>query len=378
MLVAQNSKQKLILLHSTIPREKLIKWKKTEQFFCPQCKESVTLKVGNVKIPHFAHYSNHQCNGNFSEGESINHLLGKEQLFDLFNSLKLPVQLEPYLKVLQQRPDLLISYNDHLYAIEFQCSPIDDEKFSSRNEGYHSTEIKPIWIPHTPQNLEAEMGITKISIPNGLRKYIHHYKNQFYILSLYPQKKRFYYLSNLLHVKGNTFLTKIMSLPTSKQHFPFYLPSPLTDKEFTAYILAYNNIKKAYLKNRLYFNRQGVQDIFLRSIYELRLPMHKLPIFLGIPLKGNEHLSLFAVEWQTALFYFLHLQEKTVSEMDDEKIVQFLNWTRMPPSREGIQVVKTYCTILKNLSIESLASSVSQEELERELYRQFLAFTLDY
>ena len=45
----------------------------------------------------------------FSEGESQEHLLGKQQLYIFLQKHIEDVELEPYFKMLSQRPDLLVT-----------------------------------------------------------------------------------------------------------------------------------------------------------------------------------------------------------------------------------------------------------------------------
>lgn len=375
MLVAQNHEKKLIILHSRISRKHLLELKKSNQFFCPQCKDKLILKVGTLKIPHFAHNNHNLCEQTFSERESIDHLLGKEQLYSFFKERNdtFP-QLEPYLKEIQQRPDILVTMKNESYAIEFQCSPIDDDLYSLRNKGYASIGIEPIWIPLTPQNIQVQKQITKISLPIRYRKFLLRHKNYMHCITYHPHKKQFVYISNLLQVYGNQFLTKIIPLNIAKQQFPFYIPKPLTLDEFTLYLKIYNIIKRKYLNSRIRMSHKGINDLFLRSIYELRLSIDKLPNFLGVPINGNEQLKLFSVEWQTALFYFMYLNKKDPYAMDGQAIRQFLQWMKLSESNEAVEVVNRYCILLQKLGINCLTKSVSETNLQEETFRQFLAF----
>lgn len=374
MLVAQNEENEYIILNSHIPRKTLLELKKSSQFFCPQCKGKLLLKIGNIKIPHFAHHPKHHCEQTFSEKESYKHLLGKEQLYCFFKKQKGTTQIEPYLKKIQQRPDLLFTTKKETYAIEFQCSPIDDKLFTSRNEGYISIGIKPIWIPLNFENIKTKKHITKLSIPIRFRKFMQHDENNSYFVTYNPMEKQFVYMTNLLHLYGNTFLSKIVPLSIMKQQFPFFIPKKLTKNEFFHYLKTYNIVKETYLHSRIFFSKKGVNDLFLRSVYELRLSITELPIFLGVPIKGNEQLSFFSVEWQTALFYFMEMQKITPFEMDGQAITQFLKWAQFIQSKNGKRVVETYCHLLKELNIQHIFTPVSEEKLNEVLFRLFLAF----
>lgn len=47
--------------------------------YCPGCRGKVIYKKGSMTLPHFAHVSLEACES-FSEGESAEHLAGKELL----------------------------------------------------------------------------------------------------------------------------------------------------------------------------------------------------------------------------------------------------------------------------------------------------------
>ncbi|SOB91694.1 competence CoiA-like predicted nuclease [Ureibacillus xyleni] len=371
MLVAYTDQNQRFVLHSSILPSTLKQLRTTTNFYCPQCKQQLQLKVGHVKIPHFAHVKKSECEHSFSDGESPQHLEGKEQLFLLFQTLRLNVQLEPYLPKLKQRPDLLLHHNNKQFAIEFQCSPIPNEKLTQRNSGYSSASIIPIWIPATPS--EISEGINKISINKQIQQFIISTKHQQYIMMYNPFLRQFIYLSNILFVHGNTFIAKVNALPIQFQNFPFYLPKNLTREEFERYLIIYNKAKHNYLKSRVLISRTGVKDLLLRSIYELRLNLLSLPCYIGVPLKGSEVLNLFSVEWQVALFYFLKVYQISVGTINKSVISHFLKWSNINGTEETYRVVMDYCDLLKALSIHDVNENISKEHVDNYLYSQFLA-----
>ncbi|GEK89224.1 competence protein CoiA [Alkalibacterium putridalgicola] len=115
------------------------------QCYCPGCREEVIFKKGEIYQAHFAHKNNSRCQM-FSEGETAAHIEGKLLLYHWFKKEEITVELEAYLPVLNQRPDLLIQYNGVSVAVEYQCSPISIEKIRSRTAGYVQNNIKVIWI----------------------------------------------------------------------------------------------------------------------------------------------------------------------------------------------------------------------------------------
>nr|WP_198044835.1 competence protein CoiA family protein [Lysinibacillus timonensis] len=374
MLVALTEQNERFVLRTSTPKAMLKKLRDHHQFYCPQCKEQVQFKIGSIKIPHFAHQSNSQCDMYFSEPESEQHLLGKEQLLQMFSSQGFEVQLESYIPDLNQRPDLLVNTNSGItYAVEYQCSPLPSERFLLRNKGYKSLQISPIWIFATPPNLSSKMGIEKISLNEQLQQFVVRYHNQDFLMTYHPYSKKFYYFTNLLHVKGNSFLTKVLSITIDNQKFPFYLPKKLEESEFLQYYKSYLVTKTQYTKYRVLISRSGINDLFLRSIYELRLSQSNLPLFLGIPLKGNEELNTFSLEWQTALFYFMHLHCIMLHNMNRQASMHFLKWAKLKITNKTINLVLDYCRILQSLSIEHVYSPAEERQLINLLYAQFLA-----
>lgn len=116
-----------------------------DDYFCPDCQQSVYLRKGVKRLSHFAHYQ--KCESpQFSEGETTEHLKGKLLLYQWASMFCDSVQLEAYIPELQQRPDILICYQGKQIALEFQCSPISLEQLSNRTQGYQNAGYKVIWI----------------------------------------------------------------------------------------------------------------------------------------------------------------------------------------------------------------------------------------
>lgn len=137
LLIAENKqKQRFLATNAAVS--------KSQEFFCPACKQKVILKKGSIKIAHFAHY--HQCSLNI-EGETLEHLLGKIGLQQAFLRANFKNKLEVYLRELHQRPDLLVLLNQNQFlAVEFQCALLDLELFEKRTTSYLKNGLKCWWI----------------------------------------------------------------------------------------------------------------------------------------------------------------------------------------------------------------------------------------
>lgn len=138
MLVASNN-HKLVFAQNVRPGE---------QYYCPACRQPVRLRRGKSKVPHFAHLPGADCA--VSEGETGEHLRGKQQLFDHLRKQGLQPQLEVYLPAIRQRPDILVRHADRVVAVEFQCSPLTVQRLLERNAGYRRLGIKPLWLLGQP------------------------------------------------------------------------------------------------------------------------------------------------------------------------------------------------------------------------------------
>ena len=138
MLVAMNKKELVLAANAAAG----------DGYYCPACHQPVYLRRGRGKVAHFAHRPGADCA--VSEGETSEHLRGKQQLFNYFQAQGLRPRLEVYLPVINQRPDILVWRDRRLVAVEFQCSPLTVARLQARNEGYYQLGIKPVWLLGQP------------------------------------------------------------------------------------------------------------------------------------------------------------------------------------------------------------------------------------
>lgn len=141
MLMAEDAMQKLVAADTA---------KRQTAYWCPGCHAPVRLKKGQVMIAHFAHQANEAC-ATFSEGETAEHLLGKQQLAAWFAAAGYSVQIEARLPAIHQRPDVLVQLGDgQPLALEFQCSPIAIDRLAQRTQGYRSHGYRVLWLLGSP------------------------------------------------------------------------------------------------------------------------------------------------------------------------------------------------------------------------------------
>ena len=315
-----------VVLDDAVNREVLREWRTQHQFRCPQCGEYVLLKVGWLRIPHFAHQVDSNCVNRFSEGESMPHLLGKHVLYTMFLRLRKDPVVEPFLTELAQRPDLLIEHNKQSYPIEFQCSRLPKELKDERTQGYQSQGLPAIWIVHTPNTLQDR--------PEGLGIFSFTKFHQLFfttsnspeatLLTLSPQTKQFHYFSHLLPLDGNRFIGIHRKLPVELQTFPFARPKLPTSRMLQDYVSCYVIQRRTYLHRAIFLNRRGVQDAFLRYCYELRLRPTELPEWIGVPVKDNGAFAVQDCVWQLGLIHLLHRFELRPSRVPIHRIEHFV------------------------------------------------------
>jgi Competence protein CoiA-like family len=124
----------------------LTQWK--SDFFCAECDAPVLLKVGSIRIPHFAHKVKSGCEYG-SAPETEEHRRAK---FEISGTGWVPQGMEAYpeLKVMNFRPDILIRQKESSLltgsrAIEFQRSAITVEELARRSEKYGANGIPVMW-----------------------------------------------------------------------------------------------------------------------------------------------------------------------------------------------------------------------------------------
>lgn len=330
------------------------------------------LKVGQVVIPHFAHHSASSCTEAFSEGESPDHLAGKQQLYEFFHAAHFKVQMEAVLSSIAQRPDLFV--NDR-FAIEFQCSPISKELFDSRNSGYHKAGITPIWILRTPPAVQKLTdGLHVVSLSKFHQLFIPRRPMIGQTLLTYDSSsKTFYYVSHLLHVHQNQFIAKVRRLPIATQQFPFYSVKPPTERELRYYEKVYTNKRQQFIASRILRSRKGINDRFLRYCYFFRIHPEQLPNWIGVPTSGCEIFKGHAAEWQASLVFHM----LTYGEGEGSLTV-FIDQQPNYDFQLAKDAVNSYLLYLEQIGIaptdrENLKKSVPDEILFAPVFPHILA-----
>lgn len=362
ILVARRSNGQLIVLHDRWTRDELKKLRQLEQFICPQCNGFLRLKVGAINIPHFAHYNDESCEQYFSEGETYEHLQGKLDLYHFFQAYpSLEIQLEPYLPKLKQRPDLLIRQKSRLMPIEFQVSRISRAQMEERTYGYEAHSLEPLWILHTPSKIIA---LTKGPAIYSLNSFEYQFLidlEQGYLFTYNPKTKTFHYISNLMHIENNKYIVNHRTLSIANQQYPFATPKALSTEEVQQYLALFQQEREKYIQSVLFYNRKGINNVFLRSCYEMRIVPSLLPKWIGVPIAFDDGFAVHSCEWQMAFVHYLGDAPFALQLGDQSLYEQFLNqYYRVNTC--ALFAIETYHSFLVEIGYDHHARTVQVTE----------------
>lgn len=350
--------------------------RKTEAFFCPQCKQPVILKVGDVVIPHFAHRQHTTCRDSFSEGESPSHLLGKSQLYDWLSQHSDQVELEPYLQEIKQRPDLLVTWQGEEVPFEFQCSVIPVSKVVERNAGYSYMNMQPIWLLQTPQTYQSTREtILSIRLTRFQQFFIRNIQSRLQILLTYnPDREQFHYISHFVHLQGTSYAVRHLTLPLYHQTLPFQLPTVPEEDEIKRLSVQYISARRKHLRTVIQLNFRGIHHQFLRACYEMRVQPDKLPSWIGVPTDGQEAFTVPDCEWQGQLVAAGRRTGRMPHQLDSSFFHSFLKRFGDPDEKQ-LHACRSYINFLRNerIDIYRLDTNAGTDYVMPVLTGRFLA-----
>ena len=291
-----------LLLYSRSEIEK----QRHEEFFCPCCEGRVYLKIGTMKIPHFAHKSHTFCRAD-AEGESLEHLQGKKQLFEWLRQSGMDVQMEKYFPEFKQRADLYIVHNGQGYAIEFQCSVVSQQIIQKRTQHYLQHQIIPLWI------LNSKLVKKKKQNEYSLSSFQYFCSSgtilQPKLLTYSPTQKQFTLLQQLLPFSTrNTFAYPMI---ISQERLTFV---QLIQKSNIVSIDSMMWMKKKQSWRAHVLTHANFQDSFVRAMYENKIDVVSFPMEIGLPVPYIHLYETNAVVWQFWLYEKV-LRHKRVDEV---------------------------------------------------------------
>lgn len=275
--------------------EKLGQLRKTEQYYCPACKQEVILKLGTKQAWHFAHKPHQSCSDE-AEGETSYHIEGKKLLYEWLTKQGLEVSLEPYLQDVKQRPDLLLKISNNSYAIEFQCAKIAPEIFLKRTHSYQTHHYTPIWILGGNQLKRIKGNFFQLNSFHWLfASEPSSEKTSLQIITFCPENKTFILLRNIIAISTNRSLctpkfsklanSSFKSLfQTNKQQYPIEI---------------WLKIKANWRRPRIRLSRA---ELYLQKIYyQKSTPISLYPAEAGVPTVFFEFIETPSFIWQSWL-----------------------------------------------------------------------------
>lgn len=126
-------------------------------YVCPECRQTVILRQGRIRVAHFAHRPAARCG--WAAGETLAHLGAKKLFQAAFLSRGLQAEVEQVLPSLprDRRADVMVwSPAGAPAAIELQHSNIALEEIEERAFSYAREGIAQAWVPFlSPKHLDA-------------------------------------------------------------------------------------------------------------------------------------------------------------------------------------------------------------------------------
>ncbi|WP_428417290.1 competence protein CoiA [Phocicoccus schoeneichii] len=276
-------------------------------YFCPSCKEKVFLKQGTKNMPHFSHYKNSECQS-FSEGETEEHIRGKYFLYHFLKPHVESIEMEPYIKTLKQRPDLLITKNKQKIAIEFQCSSISVKDVLKRSKGYKKADIIVLWIIGSPLILNTRLTQLHRAMMN---QYVLTTPNLLYLDIINKQliiHHHFHYLDRLKW--STSYLTRFVTMKD--------LPEPYNIQLVDQQIITQKAFKE--LRRMQYFKTKNAR-CFFNKMYNQGDNLFTLPSMIFLPCEGEWTVMTPGYAWKYDLYHWINnFEQDTIISKDTVRL----------------------------------------------------------
>ncbi|MEH7014547.1 competence protein CoiA family protein [Neobacillus niacini] len=315
MLTARTKSGTIFSLGTEYKKETLLIVRNSEEFFCPVCGEAVSLKLGNQRIYHFAHRSGTVCR-DFHEGETLYHIEGKLQIYQWLNRQQIPAELEYYDPIIGQRPDIVFLYDGNKYALEYQCSPITEEIFIKRTQGYYQQNYIPLWIIGRKHIKAKRSNVFSLSAFDYF--FIRKTNDRHLILPSYcPEEKQFNILSSIYPYSIKNAIANCTVHPIQNTEIKDIL-EPKVINQFSFF-----KWSKEMEKNTINWSLHPSPDRnrFLREIYNHNLNLYLLPSEIGLPVRHSLLIQTPAIIWQTYLYLDV-LLDKSPNDLINLKDVE--------------------------------------------------------
>ncbi|WP_223877254.1 competence protein CoiA [Lactiplantibacillus pingfangensis] len=297
--MAEDARQQLIMADSA---------KRQVNYWCPGCHAPVRLKHGTVMVAHFAHQANEACD-TFSEGETAEHLLGKQQLAAWFAAAGYTVQIEARLPEIHQRPDVLVRLGEgQPLALEFQCSPIALEQLTQRTQGYRDHGYRVLWLLGSPYQ-------HRLRTNSNALKFLQYYATWGCFLCYWLTRENgIKLLSNLMTIDGEPlsyqheqWSAKQISVLTLLAHRPVKLAEIQVPDHFRQY-------QQRLLLGRL-SHQAGIVSL-QTACYQQGGTLAQLPSWVFITVAKIPILKTTYLNWYLAIFLALRGASRRLGQQE--------------------------------------------------------------
>ncbi|WP_251552465.1 competence protein CoiA [Neobacillus muris] len=309
MLTAKTKSGKLLCLGLDYRKETLLKLRAQEEFLCPICGESVTLKLGDQRIFHFAHKKGETCSI-VLEGETARHMEGKRQLFQWLARQRIPCILEHYDREIQQRPDIMFHFNGKRYALEYQCSTIAEKDFIKRTASYLKNDYVPLWIissdhlKHGKGDFATLSGFDYLFLRNSP-------SGNLYIPAYSSEKQLFHFVSSITPYSiKNAFASHSFHQLESMKLKELLEPRSINRPIPMAYWI--KNLERTKMMWSVHADVGN--SPFLSEIYQQSLNLFLLPPEIGLPVPHTLYIQTPPLIWQT-YFYLDVLKNRQAGDI---------------------------------------------------------------
>ncbi|AST97200.1 hypothetical protein BC8716_15020 [Shouchella clausii] len=261
---------------------------KSGRFRCPICNQQVRMRLGTKRRWHFAHQKSETCPSG-GEGESDEHVRGKQLLFHWAARQNKATQLETYLRESKQRPDVYIESSSPL-ALEFQCATLSAKTLYERNTLYARQGISPVWIFGGSRLKRKRRQMFQIQQFEwyGLR----HAQRELFFIYLDAHTENVCLLRHVVAVLPSLALATPSFIALERLTLSDLLQPPSMSVCYTDSLSAY----RRQVKNNLYRNRSLAH---LLATFQLT----DIPLTAGWPLPTQRYLQVSPFLWQTS---FIH------------------------------------------------------------------------
>lgn len=135
--------------------EQVVAWEVTKEdgpFSCPECKQTVILRKGDVVVHHFAHTASSTCKHGI--GESVEHWLAKYEIYEALRKHPGVTRLMVERFLGSVKPDVSFCFGKVLVALELQRSKLSPNWIAHRTRMYAAKKVHVLWMPPYTDDLE--------------------------------------------------------------------------------------------------------------------------------------------------------------------------------------------------------------------------------